>query len=96
MNLVFTPEFQTTRVQLTDATRLLGSNRSEKQHNSTGIDELHDAIVMPYRIDNTEIVFCHSSFQTPLLEAKWQSRTYVFEVGRLNVRFPTPMRQMSE
>jgi hypothetical protein len=74
----------------------LGSNRSENEHNSMAIDELDDAIVMLYRIDNIEIVFCDPSFQTPLLEAKWQSRTYVSEVGRLSVRFPTVMRKVSE
>jgi hypothetical protein len=60
------------------------------------IDELDDAIGMLYRINNTEIVFCDPSFQTPLLEAKWQPRTYVSKVGRLSGRFPTVMRKISE
>jgi hypothetical protein len=60
------------------------------------IDELDDAIVMLYQIDNTEIVLCDPLFETPILEAKWQPRTYVSEVRRLSGRFPTIMRNISE
>jgi hypothetical protein len=60
------------------------------------IDELDDAIAMLYRMNNTEIVFCDSSFQAPLFEAKSQPRTYVSEIGRLSDRLPTVMRKISE
>jgi hypothetical protein len=60
------------------------------------LDELDDAIVMLSWTNNTEIVFCDPSFQTSLLEAKWQPRTDVSEVARLSGRFPTFMRKISE
>jgi hypothetical protein len=60
------------------------------------IDELNDIIVMSYRINNIKIIFCDPSFQTLLFEAKWQSQTYVFEVGRLCVQFLIVMRKITE